>query len=316
MSSTFGAVPRLLALVVGMAVAADGSHVHGSVLATFAVDGSPPQTIELQPAGSAPNGAPLFGAAVSAGGVEISWSYSIEVFPNGKRSLNGKTICTNMGDNTPAVESRVEWPLCPELAGSVTTGGTMSFSLFAPTQASCIWNGPQGWLSAALVDLTQVAAFSLVTGSACPGLVIPTSMLWGTPIPSKPYSGPLPATALAHEVSVLLGPAAKATLNINIQALGTASTVDSDGDGVIDCLDLCPGFDDFIDLDGNGTPDGCDASPCPGDLDDDGTVAGADLGLLLAAWGPCSGCGSDLDGNGHVDGADLGTLLGAWGACP
>jgi probable HAF family extracellular repeat protein len=54
-----------------------------------------------------------------------------------------------------------------------------------------------------------------------------------------------------------------------------------------------------------------------GDLDGNGTVDGADLGLLLAAWGDCPDggpelCLADLDGNGSVDGADLGLLLGAW----
>lgn len=56
---------------------------------------------------------------------------------------------------------------------------------------------------------------------------------------------------------------------------------------------------------------------CPGDLDGDGTVGGADLGRLLGQWGPCGAgqCSADLDGSGAVDGVDLGRLLGAWGAC-
>lgn len=49
-----------------------------------------------------------------------------------------------------------------------------------------------------------------------------------------------------------------------------------------------------------------------GDLNGDGLVNGADLGLLLGAWGGCTGCVADLDGNGIVDGGDLGLLLGAW----
>ena len=49
-----------------------------------------------------------------------------------------------------------------------------------------------------------------------------------------------------------------------------------------------------------------------GDVNRDGTVNGADLGLVLGAWGPCELCPEDLDGNGIVDGADLGLLLGAW----
>ena len=47
----------------------------------------------------------------------------------------------------------------------------------------------------------------------------------------------------------------------------------------------------------------------PADLDGNGRVDGADLGLLFAAWG---GAEPDLDGNGRVDGGDLGVLLMAW----
>jgi polyhydroxybutyrate depolymerase len=59
--------------------------------------------------------------------------------------------------------------------------------------------------------------------------------------------------------------------------------------------------------------DGC--AGCSADLDRSGAVDGADLGVLLNAWGPCSGCPADLDRSGSVDGSDLGALLAAWGAC-
>lgn len=53
------------------------------------------------------------------------------------------------------------------------------------------------------------------------------------------------------------------------------------------------------------------SSAIPGDLNDDGIVNGADLGLLLSAWGVCAEpiCPADLNGDGVVDGADLGILL-------
>ncbi|MEO8067342.1 MAG: gliding motility-associated C-terminal domain-containing protein, partial [Flavobacteriales bacterium] len=38
---------------------------------------------------------------------------------------------------------------------------------------------------------------------------------------------------------------------------------DSDSDGVCDASDICPGFDDNIDTDGDGTPDGCDFCDAP-----------------------------------------------------
>ncbi len=66
----------------------------------------------------------------------------------------------------------------------------------------------------------------------------------------------------------------------------------------------------WADLGGNSI---CD---CVGDLTLDGIVNGADLGILLASWGQCTGnCGSDLNLDGMVNGADLGVLLAAWGAC-
>jgi hypothetical protein len=81
-------------------------------------------------------------------------------------------------------------------------------------------------------------------------------------------------------------------------------------------LDVAPRV---ADGDGNGiaTVDaGAYESPelrCGVDLTCDGSVDGADLAMLLGAWGACSSpCIADLDGSGTVDGADLATLLGAW----
>lgn len=66
-----------------------------------------------------------------------------------------------------------------------------------------------------------------------------------------------------------------------------------------------------------GTP----SSACVGDLDGDGSVGGlidgADLGILLANWGPVAGTNAaDLNNDWIVDGADLGILLANWGPCP
>lgn len=54
--------------------------------------------------------------------------------------------------------------------------------------------------------------------------------------------------------------------------------------------------------------------PVPEDLDGNGEVNGADLAVLLAAWGGCDDgeCPADLDGDGSVGGVDLARLLAAW----
>jgi hypothetical protein len=56
-------------------------------------------------------------------------------------------------------------------------------------------------------------------------------------------------------------------------------------------------------------PAGCDANTA--DLNSDGVVGGADLGILLGKWGQ-AGSG-DLNSDGVIGGADLGILLGKWG---
>jgi hypothetical protein len=56
---------------------------------------------------------------------------------------------------------------------------------------------------------------------------------------------------------------------------------------------------------------------CLADTTLDGAVNGADLGVVLAAWGSVSSSGSgDVNHDGLVDGADLAQVLASWGACP
>jgi hypothetical protein len=55
---------------------------------------------------------------------------------------------------------------------------------------------------------------------------------------------------------------------------------------------------------------------CIADLNGDDVVNGADVALVLGAWGTRGFSDADLDFDGFVDGSDLALLLGAWGACP
>jgi hypothetical protein len=59
------------------------------------------------------------------------------------------------------------------------------------------------------------------------------------------------------------------------------------------------------------------APPCIADVVPDGVVNSADLGVILAGWGPCTGstCFGDLNRDGQVDSSDLGIVLSAWGPC-
>jgi hypothetical protein len=124
---------------------------------------------------------------------------------------------------------------------------------------------------------------------------------------------------------------------------------DFDGDGILNSTDNCPtianpsqadcntnGIGDacesFIDCNTNTIPDDCDIAggapdfnldtipdtcQCLADLFIDRQVNGADLGALLAFWGPVNPAlpSADINRDGNVNGADLGYLLNAWGPC-
>jgi hypothetical protein len=109
---------------------------------------------------------------------------------------------------------------------------------------------------------------------------------------------------------------------------------DSDSDGSADCDDNCAALSNptQVDCDSNGVGDVCevaggapdfnqdtvpDSCQCLADLAlADHQVNGADLGALLAQWGPATANTiSDLNRDGRVSGADLGYLLNAWGPC-
>jgi len=97
-------------------------------------------------------------------------------------------------------------------------------------------------------------------------------------------------------------------------------SADCNGDGVVDFGQIRSGF--LSDSDHDGVPDCCEAgtncNPCDADVDGSGFVDGADLTLVLNAWGSTGGTGlnGDINGDSIVDGADLTELLNAWGPCP
>lgn len=106
-------------------------------------------------------------------------------------------------------------------------------------------------------------------------------------------------------------------INYHFALLGNP---DRDNDGVIDSLDICPGFDDNIDTDSDGVPDGCDQcpldnlddtdldgvcdsdDPCPSDNPDD-----TDLDGVCDSDDTCAGFDDniDIDSDGIADGCDL-----------
>jgi hypothetical protein len=91
-------------------------------------------------------------------------------------------------------------------------------------------------------------------------------------------------------------------------------SADCNNDGTVDYGQILRG--ELPDINHNGTPDTCE---CIGDIYVDRAINGADLGALLAYWGPVTSTAAsracDLNGDGVVNGSDLGILLAYWGTC-
>jgi formylglycine-generating enzyme required for sulfatase activity len=91
-------------------------------------------------------------------------------------------------------------------------------------------------------------------------------------------------------------------------------SADCNNDGTVDYGQILRG--ELPDINHNGTLDTCE---CIGDIYVDGVINGADLGALLAYWGPTTNAAAsiacDLNVDGVVNGSDLGILLAYWGLC-
>jgi subtilisin family serine protease len=87
------------------------------------------------------------------------------------------------------------------------------------------------------------------------------------------------------------------------EAADSLHCIDGDADGVCDADDLCPGFDDVLDADADGLPDGCDP-------DDDGDGLPDGVETLTGVFESAVDTGTDpfdpdSDGDGHLDGEEV-----------
>ena len=129
---------------------------------------------------------------------------------------------------------------------------------------------------------------------------------------------------IGHELTRTIGCPGKGLLDVPCKV---PAPVDSDGDGVVDGKDKCPGTPAGrkvnadgceLDSDGDGVVDGSDKCPstpagrkvnkdgCELDSDGDGVVDGSDNcpGTPAGRKVNAEGCELDSDGDGIVDGAD------------
>lgn len=124
--------------------------------------------------------------------------------------------------------------------------------------------------------------------------------LAGAPVSGSNYFTSIVAAPFA--VAAMTRPAQQAWLNALYDAVATRHEDYYEDSVTLLCL---------VVLSGNWWDPTLIVKGVPADLNHDGLVNGADLGLLLAAWNQ-SGGAADLNADGHVDGADLGLLLSSW----
>jgi hypothetical protein len=94
-------------------------------------------------------------------------------------------------------------------------------------------------------------------------------------------------------------------------------SADCNNDNIVDYGQILTG--QLTDSNTNGIPDICEQPQCQdADITNNQIIDGADLGAMLAFWGPVNPVlpQADINRDGEVNGADLSLLLSFWGPCP
>ncbi len=133
----------------------------------------------------------------------------------------------------------------------------------------------------------------------------------GTIDSCESMSGDCDSNGIIDRCQIFLGTDFDCNANGNLDACDLVGSAvrDCDANGTPDTCDIDGGASD---IDADGVLDSCEQAF--GDLNLDGIISGADLALVLTAWGT-SGA-ADFDGNGSVDGADLSFILSRWRESP
>ncbi|MFO0963038.1 MAG: hypothetical protein U0625_09045 [Phycisphaerales bacterium] len=283
----------------------------------------------------------LHGVLWRVDGVVTSLGNMEAVDVNASRVVAGNANATG---NVPAATRAVRWTngataTLPPLAGGVTAraaaisdaGWIVGNGLLPDrsTTHACLWTGTAapldlGTLPGGTNSFARGIAGTTVVGVSDTASGVPHAVRWNLSaagalvsmddlgvVSGQPGSAAEAVDATGRiggnsgDAAVLFTPAGIVDLNTRIPA----------GSGWV--LTHVTGFGEGGRIVGrgraNGLPRGFVLEPLQlvGDLDGNGAVDGADLGILLGHWGTTDPA-SDLNHDGTVDGADLGVLLGHW----
>ena len=214
------------------------------------------------------------------------------------RSVGIPTIVSSGND---ADDNGLSTPACISSAvsvGSTTKEDLVSWfsnsdnqlSLLAPGSAirSALMGGGTSYRSGTSMAAPHVAAAWAILKQHVPGVSV------GDALAALQLTG-VPITDERNGVTT--------SRILILQAADALQCLDADADTVCDVDDLCPGWDDALDADADGTPDGCDD-------DDDGdglldvveTLTGIFLSPTDTGTDPMQ---ADTDGDGYFDGSEV-----------
>ena len=161
------------------------------------------------------------------------------------------------------------------------------------------WNG----------DFGGVQVYGL-DDELCNGLTVDGPSPWKEEIESS-SDGSGTFLLPAGDYFVIIGEARSGTI-------GITPCLDSDGDGVSDCVDNCP--DDPNKSEPGNCGCGVPETDVFGDLDCDGDYDIDDARLAMTTFGIEEAeedtCPADVDGDGSIGFSDVLIILNDWGACP
>ena len=283
-------------------------------------------------------------ASVSAAPVDVTYTLTnqtftgfnfIEAYAAGTNflTLNGVSINVTLDASTAYTYAD---DLCVYVAPApLALGGLLQCGGFSNLNAAQRYSWPNGFSNAP--GTTSVGTVNFTTGIDMSAN--PTQVIWiGNGYGAAGTSGTWTGTITLHYgfpgCTIDTDLDGRPDCNDNCINIANSNQLNTDGDTRGDACDNCPllANSSQSDCNNNGVGDACeiaagatdynqdtipDTCQCLADLVIDHEVNGADLGALLAFWGPVNPAApsADINRDGNVDGADLGYLLYAWGTC-
>ncbi|MBX3354413.1 MAG: hypothetical protein KF724_01795 [Phycisphaeraceae bacterium] len=250
---------------------------------TWSVNGRSPSTAPVSGI-LLPNGQVQYkGIFKTSEGVTLNFDYKVDSKNDPIALMSGWIKCSNSSSTAQGIDASFSVPLCPDIPGGTTIGGSVTLLATANQNGatiSCLPGAVSLWQ--VLIDETTThqeywCPFILsTTGSG----TIQTNKIFGAPIPSLPGPNSAPSVGSRNRFTISDGDSFQITSNIIVKSLGlpSACVADLNGDGTVNALDLA----ELLGLWGDHT------NPClQGDFDGNLTVDAKDVALLLGAWGPC-----------------------------